>query len=105
MQSTARFTVSAIAALALLAAASGQIAPRTPAPPVPAQSNVDALVDINHASLDELLKVHGMTRSWAGRIIRFRPYRSKQDLLDRGVVSSEVYDRIREHIIAHQQPQ
>ncbi len=62
-------------------------------------------VDINHASLDELVKVPGMTRSWAGRIIRFRPYRTKQDLLDRGVVSSEVYDRIKEFVIAHRQPQ
>ena len=63
------------------------------------------MVDINHATLDELLTVPGMTKSWAGRIIRFRPYRSKQDLLDHGVVPSEVYDRIREFIVAHHQPQ
>jgi len=42
-----------------------------------------------------------MTRSWAGRIVRFRPYRTKQDLLDRGVVSSQVYDRIKDDIVAH----
>jgi len=62
-------------------------------------------VDINHATLEELLKVPGMTRSWAGRIVRFRPYRSKQDLLDRGVVSGEVYDRIKDYIIAHREKQ
>jgi competence protein ComEA len=84
-----------IAALSLLLVAPAQTAPRKPAPPV------DARVDINHATLDELLKVPGMTRSWAGRVIRFRPYRTKQDLLDRGVVSSEVYDRIRDNIVAH----
>lgn len=101
MQWKARFAVSALAALALLAASSGQTPPRKAAAPVPEQPSVEARVDINHASLDELLKVHGMTRSWAGRILRFRPYRSKQDLLDRGVVSSEVYDRIKDFIIAH----
>jgi competence protein ComEA len=61
----------------------------------------EARVDINHASADELLKVPGMTASWAGRIIRFRPYRSKQDLLDRGVLPSDVYDRIKDYVIAH----
>jgi DNA uptake protein ComE-like DNA-binding protein len=58
-------------------------------------------VDINHASVEELMKVPGMTRSWAGRIVRFRPYRTKQDLVEHGVVSSDVYQRIKGYIIAH----
>ena len=62
-------------------------------------------VDINHASMDELLKVPGMTPSWAGRIVRFRPYRTKLDLLDHGVVTSQVYDRIKDYVIAHRDPQ
>jgi competence protein ComEA len=61
----------------------------------------EARVDINHASVDELLKVPGMTASWAGRIVRFRPYRTKQDLVDDGVLPSDVYDRIKDHVIAH----
>ncbi len=61
--------------------------------------------DINHATVDELLKVPGMTRSWAGRIARFRPYRTKQDLVDRGVLNSEVYDRIKDYVIAHRDKQ
>lgn len=62
-------------------------------------------VDINHASLDELLTVPGMTRSWAGRIVRFRPYRAKNDLLNRGVLPSGVYDRMKAYIIAHHKKQ
>ena len=50
------------------------------------------------------MKVPGMTRTWAARIVRFRPYRTKQDLLDRGVVTSEVYDRIKDYVIAHRDP-
>jgi len=57
--------------------------------------------DINSASIDQLMKVPGMTRTWAARIIRFRPYRAKNDLLDRGVVTNEIYDRIKDYIIAH----
>jgi DNA uptake protein ComE-like DNA-binding protein len=52
-----------------------------------------------------LLKVPGMTRSWAGRIVRFRPYRTKQDLIDQGVLNSEVYDRIKDYVIAHRDKQ
>lgn len=65
----------------------------------------EARVDINHASVDELMKVPGMTRPWAGRIVRFRPYRTKQDLLDHGVVTSQVYDRIKDYVIAHRDKQ
>jgi DNA uptake protein ComE-like DNA-binding protein len=42
-----------------------------------------------------------MTRTWAARIIRYRPYRAKNDLTDRGVVSSQVYERIKNYIVAH----
>jgi DNA uptake protein ComE-like DNA-binding protein len=65
----------------------------------------EARIDINHATLNELLKVPGMTPSWAGRIVRFRPYRTKLDLLDRGVVTSKVYDRIKDYVIAHRDAQ
>jgi DNA uptake protein ComE-like DNA-binding protein len=58
-------------------------------------------VDLNSARLDQFMKVPGMTRTWAERIIRYRPYRSKNDLVDRGVVTSQVYDRIKDYIIAH----
>ncbi len=51
------------------------------------------------------MKVHGLTATWAGRIIRYRPYRTKQDLLDRGVLPSSVYDRIKEYVIAHRDKQ
>ena len=69
------------------------------------KTSVETRVDINHASSEELLKVPGMTQSWAGRIVRFRPYRTKQDLLDKGVVNSEVYDRIKDHVVAHRDKQ
>ena len=60
-----------------------------------------AAVDINRATVGELMKVPGMTQSWAARIVRFRPYRTKLDLLEQGVVPQEVYQRIRDGVIAH----
>jgi competence protein ComEA len=58
-------------------------------------------VDINHASLEQLLQVPGLTRPWAERIVRFRPYRSKLDLEQNGVLPGELYNRIKDYLIAH----
>jgi DNA uptake protein ComE-like DNA-binding protein len=66
---------------------------------------VEMRVDINHASLDELLKVPGLTPGWAKRIVRFRPYRTKLDLFEKGVVDSQVYDRIKDFVVAHRDKQ
>jgi DNA uptake protein ComE-like DNA-binding protein len=60
-----------------------------------------ARIDINHACVDELVKVPGLAPTWAARIVRFRPYRAKDDLLERGVLPSDVYDRIKDYIVAH----
>lgn len=72
--------------------------PRRTAPVYPPP---EMRVDVNHASVEELLKVPGMTRSWAERIVRFRPYRTKEDLTDLGVMPGAVYERIKNYIIAH----
>ena len=103
MQIAAMATVMLFAMLPeTTAVAAGGVPESTKMRSIPAP---ESRVDINHAGLDELLKVPGMTRSWAGRIVRFRPYHAKNDLLDRGVVPSEVYDRIKDYVIAHRDKQ
>ncbi len=100
--------VALMASAVSVAAAAAQYADRdhSGAPPTSAKAPPpEARIDINHASLVQLLKIPGMTPSWAGRIVRFRPYRTKQDLLDQGVLPSEVYDRIKDYVIAHRQEQ
>lgn len=100
-----RWTVLFAAMLCVAVAGSAQ---RVAEPPVPAPHASLApgeRVDINHASIEELKKVPGMTGTWAARIVRFRPYRSKQDLVDKGVVTSEVYDRIKDSVVAHRDKQ
>jgi DNA uptake protein ComE-like DNA-binding protein len=79
--------------------------PASSAASVKAGQNTPAeLVDINRASVAELTHVPGMTASWAGRIVRFRPYRTKLDLVQKGVITPEVYARIRDGVIAHRLP-
>jgi DNA uptake protein ComE-like DNA-binding protein len=76
-------------------------APKTSASAPP----LEARVDINHASLEQLMKAPGMTRTWAARIVRYRPYRTKQDLVEYGIVTSGVYERIKDYVIAHRDEQ
>jgi DNA uptake protein ComE-like DNA-binding protein len=61
----------------------------------------ESRVDINRATVEELLKVPGLTRVWAERIVRFRPYRTKADLEEQGVLTPELYGRIQDFVIAH----
>jgi DNA uptake protein ComE-like DNA-binding protein len=66
-----------------------------------AKANTDAQVDLNRASLVELMRVPGITEVWARRIVRYRPYRTKRDLVDKGIVTPEVYKRIRDGVVVH----
>jgi len=67
--------------------------------PIPASERVD----LNHATLNDLLKVPGITRTWAERIVRFRPYRTRLDLLQEGILPPEVYNRIKDAVIVHRE--
>lgn len=58
-------------------------------------------VDINRASVQQLLNIPGITKVWAERIVRFRPYRTRQDLVEQGVLPGSVYSKIKDHVIAH----
>ena len=113
MLTPAGFTRLAALAAILLTAAPASIAfaaSQSPSPPLSASKSKPApppaaRIDINHASVDELLKIPGMTSTWAARIVRFRPYRTKADLLDHGVLPGDVYDRIKDYVIAHRNEQ
>ena len=96
MQSRRRFLWTALVGLCVLRTDGTQTAAKTHK-----TTTTEDRVDINHATIEELLKVPGMTQTWAARIVRFRPYRAKNDLLDRGVLSNEVYDRIKNLVVAH----
>jgi DNA uptake protein ComE-like DNA-binding protein len=103
-----RFRVPAAAILGICLAAVAQTHDRDslgiPKTSVSAPA-ADERVDINHASFEELLRVPGMTSSWASRIVRFRPYRTKLDLMEQGVVTGQVYQRIKDYVIAHRDKQ
>jgi competence protein ComEA len=101
------------AALTLPAAAqTTQTSPNKPAPMLtkpgattsapPAASTGSAIVDINSASVDDLDNLPGIGKSRAEAIIKNRPYKGKDDLLNRHIVPANVYNGIKDKIIAKQ---
>ena len=70
-------------------------APQTPAAPA-------GLVDINSASETDLQTLSGIGPARAKAIIAGRPYKGKNDLVNKNIIPSNVYQGIKDQIIAKQ---
>jgi DNA uptake protein ComE-like DNA-binding protein len=55
-------------------------------------------VDLNSASESELMALPGITRRDARQIIAGRPYSSRHELVNKGVLSEERYSEIRDRV-------
>ena len=61
-----------------------------------------ALLDINSASKDQLDALPGIGAVRADAIIKGRPYNGKDDLVNRKIIPQNVYDGIKDRIVARQ---
>ncbi len=61
-----------------------------------------AQIDINRASAEELKKLKGVGDARAEAIIKGRPYKRKDELVQRNILPQRVYDEIKEQIVARQ---
>jgi competence protein ComEA len=77
-----------------------------PAAPAAAKPAADAkavaLLDINTASEKELATLPGIGEARAKAIIKGRPYKGKNELLEKKIVPENVYNDIKEKVIAKQ---
>lgn len=81
----------------------GTVATETTPPPASAGSQErEGLVDINAASAEELDRLPGVGPVRAKAIISHRPYNGKDDLVQRKIIPQNVYDQIKDKIIARQ---
>lgn len=113
-------TFSVLRALALAAAlAAGPALAQAPAPTAPAaparptapsapvvgSPNAAAktpLLDLNSASAEDLDKLPGIGTARAAAIIKGRPYKGKDELVQKKILSQSVYDGIKDKVIAKQ---
>jgi competence protein ComEA len=73
------------------------------AKPVPGTTaSTSALIDINTAPKDQLDKLPQIGTARADAIIKARPYKAKNELVDRKIIPQNAYDAIKDRIIAHQ---
>ena len=84
------------------AAKSDKMAPAPKAADKMAPAPKAELLDINSATSDELKALKGIGDAYSAKIIAGRPYKGKDELVQKNIVPEKTYAEIKDKIIAKQ---
>ena len=85
-----------------MAPSTGAKPPSAATAPAVAPASQAALIDLNSASKAELEVLKGIGPVRADAIIKGRPYKGKDELVQKKILSKSVYDGIKDKVIAKQ---
>ncbi len=77
-------------------------APATESKMAPVAAPKAELVDINSATAEQLDALPGVGKAYSAAIIKGRPYKGKDDLVQKKILPEKTYDGIKDKIIAKQ---
>jgi DNA uptake protein ComE-like DNA-binding protein len=77
-------------------------APNAESKMAPAKAEKVELLDINSASVETLETLPGIGKAYSAAIIKGRPYKGKDELVQKKIVPEKTYDGIKDKIIAKQ---
>lgn len=83
-------------------AAAKKPAPNKPAKEAKAAAPATQQIDINSATEEQLRSVPGIGEVYAKKIVAGRPYRAKNELVQKKVLPAGVYNKVKDHLIAKQ---
>lgn len=70
--------------------------------PAKAETAASAPMDINSATAKQLATLDGIGDARSAAIVKGRPYNGKDDLVNKKILTQDVYDKIKDKIIAKQ---
>jgi len=73
-----------------------------PAKPAAKDSMSHEPLDLNTASEDQLKTIPGIGDAYAKKIVANRPYKRKDELVQKKVMPKATYDKIKDHVVAKQ---